>query len=76
MALPNIGPRLQREVQALCEDEEIATPVTIRASKHGGVLDAWVGAAALSQLSVWPELLITKAEFDEVGADIANRKCM
>jgi actin, other eukaryote len=76
MSMANTAPRLQREVQPLCEDEEITTPVSVRACKHGGVLDAWIGAAAMSQLSVWPELLITKAEFEEAGADVANRKCM
>lgn len=76
-ALPNLALRLQSEINSCIARTESEVPsVTVSSSKFGGSLDAWVGAAALANLTVFPELCISRAEFDEFGSDIAHRKCL
>eukprot|EP00817_Percolomonadidae_sp_ATCC50343_P007463 CAMPEP_0117428068 /NCGR_PEP_ID=MMETSP0758-20121206/7856_1 /TAXON_ID=63605 /ORGANISM="Percolomonas cosmopolitus, Strain AE-1 (ATCC 50343)" /LENGTH=129 /DNA_ID=CAMNT_0005214215 /DNA_START=391 /DNA_END=780 /DNA_ORIENTATION=- len=38
-------------------------------------LSAWIGGSIFSSISTFETMLITKDEYDEVGAKIVHRKC-
>lgn len=71
--LRGICSRLQSELDIL---NDSGLPLKVVPSKYGGTLDAWVGASMVSQLRGFEDLCITRAQYDEVGSDIAHRKCL
>lgn len=68
---PNIEVRLQNEVKALAPQK---IDVRVSASPQRRYL-VWMGASVLSQLSSFENMLITKAEYDEIGSNIVHQKC-
>ena len=64
--------RLQEELVKLAPKGK---PVKISAPEDRKY-SVFIGGSILSALPTFESMWITKAEFDEAGAIIANRKCM
>lgn len=69
---PRFETRLQQELTAVVPDS-IPTKVVASAERKYA---AWIGGSMLSSLSTYRNILISKEEFEEVGANIAHRKCL
>lgn len=69
---PHFETRLQNELSTIVPDN-IKTDVVATAERKYA---AWIGGSMLSSLSTYQNLVISKADFEEVGANIAHRKCM
>ncbi len=67
--------RLQRELAAL-SDGLLESPVSIKGSRFGGRVDAWVGAAMFGAERHFEALCISKAMYDEFGVEISHRMCL
>jgi actin-related protein len=68
---PGIGSRLQKELSALAPN---TMKVKVLAPEERKYL-VWLGGAILSSLSTFQTSWITKAEYEECGAEIVHRKC-
>jgi actin len=71
--LPGFAGRLRTELQALfpwalVREMHVVAPADRRSS-------VWVGGSVLASLSVFQQLWISKAEYDESGPAIVHRKC-
>jgi len=71
---PGIRERLEKEVKALAP-AKIASTVKVTASPQRRYI-VWMGAAIVAQLSAFPDMLIQKHEYDEIGPQIVHRKCI
>ena len=63
--------RLDKEITALA-------PPTMKvkiAAPEERKYAVWIGGAILSSLSTFPQMVVTKDEYDESGPSIVNRKC-
>ena len=69
---PQFEARLQNELEAVVPDT-IETKVVASAERKYA---AWIGGSMLSSLSTYKNILISKQDFEEVGANIAHRKCL
>lgn len=69
--LPGFTCRLQKEVQALVP---AATEVKIFAPTERK-FSAWIGGSILTSLATFPQMSISKKEYEEFGSDIINQKC-
>mmetsp|Transcript_162982 Transcript_162982/g.313067 ORF Transcript_162982/g.313067 Transcript_162982/m.313067 type:complete len:379 (-) Transcript_162982:114-1250(-) len=68
---PGIDARLAKEVKALAPTN---VNVKVAASPQRRYL-VWMGASIVAQLSSFNQLLIWKADYDEVGPGIVHQKC-
>jgi len=66
-----IADRLNKEVTALAPSA-IKVKVTAPAERRFSV---WIGGSILSCLSSFQTMWITKAEYEESGPSIVNKKC-
>jgi len=69
---PGIRERLEKEVRALAP-AKMNVKVTASPARRYIV---WMGANIVSQLSAFPDMLIWKHEYDEIGPPIVHRKCI
>ncbi|GJD04691.1 actin [Colletotrichum higginsianum] len=69
---PGLGSRLRR---CLEEIEDKGTKVNVVAPRNRAY-SAWVGGSMLSELSAFRSMCISRAEYEEVGPGIVNRKCL
>lgn len=69
-AMEGFGARLKKELQELCPhgDFKVVEP----RDRHNGV---WAGASTFASFSVFPQLCITKEEYEENGAGFVHVKC-
>jgi actin-related protein len=68
---PGICQRLFKEIQALAP-QIMSAKITAPQER---VLGAWIGGSILSSLSSFESKWITKADFEDHGPSIVNRKC-
>ncbi len=68
---PGIPERLSKEVTALAP---AAMKVNVFAPQERKFL-VWIGGSILSSLSTFSPKWITKAEYQESGAEIVHKKC-
>jgi len=68
---PGIAERLESELKALAPQK---INVKVVANPHRRYI-VWMGASILSQLSSFSSMLISKAEYDELGPAIVHSKC-
>lgn len=68
---PGIAERLESELKALAPQK---INVKVVANPHRRYI-VWMGASILSQLSSFGSMLISKAEYDELGPAIVHSKC-
>ena len=70
--------RLEVEVNATAAASDLALDgdISVRGSRFGGVDDAWIGGSAIGTLSLFRELCIYRADYDEVGVDIVHQKAL
>ena len=69
---PRFESRLQQELSAVVPDSIPTKVVAAPERKYA----AWIGGSMLSSLSTYRNILISKADFEEHGANIAHRKCL
>lgn len=69
--LPGFVRRLQKEVQNLVP---AATTIKI-ISPSERKTSAWIGGSILASLSTFPQMAISKKEYEEFGSGIVNLKC-
>jgi actin len=69
---PGIEKRLEKEVKALAPPKN---NVKVVASPHRRYL-VWMGASIVGQLSAFPDMLIWKSEYDQLGPPVVHRKCL
>ena len=68
---PNIQDRLLKEIKQLAPNSILPS---IRAPPERK-FSVWIGGSYLASLSSFQTMWITRAEFDEFGAQIVHRKC-
>lgn len=68
---PGFADRLYKEI--VCQ-LSFAAKVKIIAEKERSY-GAWIGGASLANISTYPEMAISKLEYDECGPFIVHRKC-
>ena len=39
------------------------------------IISTWLGGTVLTSLSTFKDMWVTKADYDEIGPDVVNRKC-
>ncbi|XP_030633839.1 actin-like [Chanos chanos] len=66
--IPGFGVRLRKEVEALAPPGNMVRPVRRTDS-------AWVGGSLLASLSVFSDICISRAEYQETGPSIILHKC-
>lgn len=64
--------RLEKEIIELAPKTATAKVVALPERKYA----AWLGGSAFSKLPIFPQCVITRDEFDEVGPNIVHRKCL
>ncbi|TKW58056.1 Actin -like protein [Colletotrichum tanaceti] len=69
---PGLGSRLRR---CLEETEDKGTKMNVVAPRNR-VYSAWVGGSMLSEMSAFGSMCISRAEYEEDGPGIVNRKCL
>jgi len=67
-----IADRLKKEISDLAPNIKTVKVVAYEELKYG----AWFGGSILSSLPIFPQIVITKEEYDEVGPRIVNIKCL
>ena len=68
---PGMKERLEKELRALVPPK-LDVKVIANPERRWVV---FIGASIVAQLSSFPDMLVLKKEYDEVGADIVHRKC-
>ena len=68
---PGMKERLEKELRALAPPK-LDVKVIANPERRWVV---FIGASIVAQLSSFPDMLVLKKEYDEVGADIVHRKC-
>ena len=63
--------RLEKDVTALAPPTMKVRIVASEKRKYA----VWIGGAILSSLTTFPQMVVTKDEYEESGATIVNRKC-
>ena len=69
---PGFADRMQKEITALAPP---TTKIKIIAPPEGKV-SAWIGGSILASLPTFPQMWISKKEYDESGPSIVHRKCL
>lgn len=69
---PGIAERLTSEIKALAP-KKVDVRVIANPERRYVV---WMGASIVAQLSRFPQMLIWKTEYDEVGPGIVHTKCL
>jgi actin-related protein len=67
-----INDSLSTEMKALAPNALKITIIDKPARKYG----AWIGGSILASLSTFQQMWISRAEYDEFGPSIVNRKCI
>ena len=68
---PGLPERLEKEITALAPPTMKVKIVAPEERKYA----VWVGGSILSSLTTFPQMVITKEEYDEAGPSIVHRKC-
>ena len=69
---PGIADRMQKEIADLAPDT-----VKIKVSTHPGrKYLAWIGGSVISSLSTFPEMCVSKQDYDDSGPAVIHRKCL
>ncbi len=68
---PGIADRMQKEITALAPSTMKIKIIAPPERKYS----VWIGGSILASLSTFQTMWITKAEYDESGAQIVHRKC-
>ena len=68
---PGLPERLEKEITALAPPTMKVKIVAPEERKYA----VWVGGSILSSLTTFPQMVITKEEYDETGPSIVHRKC-
>jgi actin len=66
-----IAERLEKEIVALAPPTMKVKIIAPEERKYA----VWVGGSILASLSTFPQMVITKDEYDEAGPSIVHRKC-
>ena len=66
-----LAERLDKEITALAPSTMKVKIVAPEGRKYA----VWVGGSILASLSTFPQMVITKEEYDEAGPSIVHRKC-
>ena len=71
--LPGLSERLQKEITTLVNPRDPARVKVITPDdrKYG----VWRGSAVLAGLSTFPQMCVSRQEYDEMGPDIVHKKC-
>lgn len=70
--IPGFGNRLKKELEV---SDSTAKTVNI-ISPRNRMYSAWAGGSILSELPTFGSMCISRAEYDECGPEIVNRKCI
>ena len=68
---PGIQERLEKEITSLAPPTMKVKVVAPEERKYA----VWVGGSILSSLTTFPQMVVTKDEYEESGAAIVHRKC-
>jgi actin len=68
---PGIVDRLKQDVTERAPKTMTIKVVAPEERKYA----VWVGGSILASLATFPQMVITKEEYDEAGASIVHRKC-
>ena len=68
---PGFSDRLRKELTALVPPR---MRLKLISPPHGGS-SAWIGGSMLASLSTFPQMVISRDEYEEFGPAIVNRKC-
>jgi actin-related protein len=68
---PGIADRMQREITALTPPTRKIMIIAPPERKYS----TWIGGSILASLSTFPQMWITKQEYEECGSSIVHRKC-
>lgn len=73
--LEGFNARLQKELDAVAADQhpKVLEPICKEASGENAV---WAGGSIVASCELFPDLCISKQEWDENGASILDRKCL
>ena len=66
-----LADRLKKEVTELAPKTMTVKVIAPEERKYA----VWVGGSILSSLATFPQMVITKKEYDEAGPQIVHRKC-
>ena len=69
---PGIADRMQKEITALVPSS-VKIKIIAPAERKYSV---WIGGSILASLSTFPQMLISKLEYDEEGPSVVHRKCV
>ena len=68
---PGLAERIDKEITALAPPTMKVKVVAPEERKYA----VWVGGSILASLTTFPQMVITKEEYDEAGPSIVHRKC-
>ena len=68
---PGLAERIDKEITALAPPTMKVKIVAPEERKYA----VWLGGSILSSLTTFPQMVITKEEYDEAGPSIVHRKC-
>ncbi|KAH8827599.1 actin family [Flagelloscypha sp. PMI_526] len=69
---PGLADRLRKEIRGLVSPSTRVGIIAPPERKFTG----WIGGSVLSSLSTFPQLLISKLEYEEFGSNIVHRRCL
>jgi len=68
---PGIADRMQKEITGLAPPTMTIKIIAPPERKYS----VWIGGSILASLSTFPQMLISKQEYDEEGPSVVHRKC-
>lgn len=68
---PGIAERIEKDVTAFAPPTMKVKVIASEERKYA----VWIGGSILASLATFPQMVITKEEFDEAGPSIVHRKC-
>ncbi|KAF6808753.1 actin, partial [Colletotrichum sojae] len=71
--IPGFGERLKKELEGW---DSTTKKMVNTISPRNRMYSAWAGGSILSELSTFGSMCISRAEYDESGPEIVNRKCI
>lgn len=71
--LPNLDVRLKKEIIGLSPNASRDVKIIAPPERKYSV---WIGGSILASLSTFQQMWITRAEYDEYGSSIVNKRCL
>ena len=68
---PGLAERLKKEVAALAPPNREVKVIAPEDRKYS----AWIGGSRLASLPTFPEMCVSRSEYEEHGTEIVHRKC-